>query len=277
MTGLVLSGGGTAGAYQAGVLYGLFDRGLEVDHIYGVSIGSINSAILSFQGYKALYHYWCEQRWTAFDFFRPTFTGWFLRGGFCSMKPMSRNIDEIFEGKLSTPFTVASVHLETNSIVNICSETATREELKRGILASAALPMICEPVDNRVDGAVKDNANVKYALTQGHDEIVVVSCNPMEVQPIQAKERLSVFDVGKRAIYEMMLTEYFREDLSDCPDVDVRVYSPMEKQRILNFRSSNLRKQFELGFEDSQFMPRLLMQGKSKNLVSSLRELKDGR
>ena len=48
---LVLSGGGTLGAWEAGILYGLVNNGNPEDFNYhvgsGVSIGSINSSILS--------------------------------------------------------------------------------------------------------------------------------------------------------------------------------------------------------------------------------------
>lgn len=45
--GLVLSGGGAKGAYQAGVLRGLSELGVVVDAISGASIGSLNAAIVA--------------------------------------------------------------------------------------------------------------------------------------------------------------------------------------------------------------------------------------
>ena len=46
-----MSGGGTLGAWEAGILYGLVNNGNPEDFNYdvlsGVSIGSINSSILS--------------------------------------------------------------------------------------------------------------------------------------------------------------------------------------------------------------------------------------
>ena len=48
---LVLSGGGTLGAWETGIIWGLVNNGNPEDFTYdvfsGVSIGSINSAILS--------------------------------------------------------------------------------------------------------------------------------------------------------------------------------------------------------------------------------------
>jgi len=45
--GLVLSGGGAKGAYQAGVVKALAERRIEVEMISGASIGALNGAIIS--------------------------------------------------------------------------------------------------------------------------------------------------------------------------------------------------------------------------------------
>jgi NTE family protein len=43
---LVLQGGGALGAYQAGVVEGLEDKGIEIDWVAGISIGAVNAAII---------------------------------------------------------------------------------------------------------------------------------------------------------------------------------------------------------------------------------------
>jgi NTE family protein len=44
---LVLQGGGALGAYQAGVIEGLEEKGIEVDWVAGISIGAVNAAIVA--------------------------------------------------------------------------------------------------------------------------------------------------------------------------------------------------------------------------------------
>lgn len=44
---LVLQGGGALGSYQAGVVEGLMEMGIEPDWVAGISIGAINSAIIA--------------------------------------------------------------------------------------------------------------------------------------------------------------------------------------------------------------------------------------
>jgi NTE family protein len=44
---LVLQGGGALGSYQAGVIEGLGDAGIELDWVAGISIGAVNAAIVA--------------------------------------------------------------------------------------------------------------------------------------------------------------------------------------------------------------------------------------
>jgi NTE family protein len=45
--GLVLQGGGALGSYQAGVLEGLDKRGIYPTWVAGISIGSLNCAVIA--------------------------------------------------------------------------------------------------------------------------------------------------------------------------------------------------------------------------------------
>jgi predicted acylesterase/phospholipase RssA len=44
---LVLQGGGALGSYQAGVIDGLTEAGIEIDWVAGISIGAVNAAIVA--------------------------------------------------------------------------------------------------------------------------------------------------------------------------------------------------------------------------------------
>lgn len=64
-TGLVLSGGGAKGAYQAGVVRALAESGMRIDAISGASIGALNGAVLAcsasvHQGAENLSALWIE-------------------------------------------------------------------------------------------------------------------------------------------------------------------------------------------------------------------------
>lgn len=56
--GLCLAGGGAKGAFQAGVIYGLYERGLNFDVISGTSIGAINGYYIYTKNVNKLKEMW---------------------------------------------------------------------------------------------------------------------------------------------------------------------------------------------------------------------------
>ncbi|RAM58643.1 alpha/beta hydrolase, partial [Mesotoga sp. SC_4PWL113PWK15] len=57
---MVFSGGGGRGAYEIGVYGAMLDLGLEIDAIYGSSVGAINAAGLISEGFEAARDVWCS-------------------------------------------------------------------------------------------------------------------------------------------------------------------------------------------------------------------------
>ncbi len=57
---VVFSGGGGRGAYEVGVYGALLDLGLEIEVIYGSSVGAINAAGLISEGFEAARDMWCS-------------------------------------------------------------------------------------------------------------------------------------------------------------------------------------------------------------------------
>ncbi|WP_425447673.1 patatin-like phospholipase family protein [Dethiothermospora halolimnae] len=68
MTGLFLQGGGAKGAFQAGVIYGLYERGLEFNIISGTSIGAINSYFIYKNSMNELKYFWNNVEYKSGDF-----------------------------------------------------------------------------------------------------------------------------------------------------------------------------------------------------------------
>lgn len=56
--GLCLAGGGAKGAFQAGVIYGLYEKGLDFDIISGTSIGAINGYYIYTENVNKLKKMW---------------------------------------------------------------------------------------------------------------------------------------------------------------------------------------------------------------------------
>lgn len=58
MNGLFLQGGGAKGAFQAGVIYGLYEKGIDFNIISGTSIGAINSYFIYTNNIEKLREVW---------------------------------------------------------------------------------------------------------------------------------------------------------------------------------------------------------------------------
>lgn len=58
MNGLFLQGGGAKGAFQAGVIYGLFKQGYKFNIVTGTSIGAINSYFLLTNNLETMKELW---------------------------------------------------------------------------------------------------------------------------------------------------------------------------------------------------------------------------
>ena len=58
--GLCLCGGGAKGAYQAGVIKSLYDRGIKFNAISGTSIGSVNGYFIFTNNVEKLEEMWID-------------------------------------------------------------------------------------------------------------------------------------------------------------------------------------------------------------------------
>ena len=58
--GLCLCGGGAKGAYQAGVIKALYDRGIKFNVISGTSIGSVNGYFIFTNNVEKLEEMWID-------------------------------------------------------------------------------------------------------------------------------------------------------------------------------------------------------------------------
>ncbi len=67
MNGLFLQGGGAKGAFQAGVIYGLYERGYDFNVISATSIGAINAYFVYSNNYNKLEDMWTNPRFNDFD------------------------------------------------------------------------------------------------------------------------------------------------------------------------------------------------------------------
>lgn len=183
-TAFVLSGGGSLGAVQVGMLLALSDRRITPDLLVGTSVGALNAAYLGGDpgpaGVRRLAEVW--ERLRRADVFPTPGTAALAalagRGDhLVSSSPLRRLIesnlpyDQLEHATL--PVTVVATEVTTGYEVVLSSGPATD-----AVLASASLPGVFPPVrlgDHLLmDGGVVNNTPISVARSLGADRIVVV-------------------------------------------------------------------------------------------------------
>ncbi|MEO7070828.1 MAG: patatin-like phospholipase family protein [Nostocoides sp.] len=184
-TAFVLSGGGSLGAVQVGMLQALAARGIAPDLLVGTSAGAINAAFVAGRGTgeAALAH--LETAWAGTRFAdvfpvspsRPLLAVAGRRSSFFG----ARGLRRVIEGHLTferlqdapIPLHVVATDLLTGNEVLLSAGRAVD-----AILASTAIPAILPPVriDGRllVDGGLADNTAISQAVHLGADRVFVL-------------------------------------------------------------------------------------------------------
>jgi NTE family protein len=184
-TAFVLSGGGSLGAIQVGMLRALAERGVTPDLLVGTSAGALNAVFLAAHGMSP----------TSLDLLAATWAGlrredvFPLRGpqvvlalagarnALCADTGLERLV------RRHVPFrrledAPVPVHLVTTDLLSGEEVLLSDGETVSAVLASSAIPAVLPPVrrDGRtlVDGGLADNAAISQAIALGADRIYVL-------------------------------------------------------------------------------------------------------
>jgi NTE family protein len=184
-TAFVLSGGGSLGAVQVGMLAALFERGLHPDLLIGTSVGALNAAYLaahgpSRQAVEDLGAIWRKiRRRDVFplDPVRQLFAFGGRRPSLCSMRPLQQLV-ETHLGLDRLEDARVPVHVVTTDVMSGEEILLSDGDAISAVLASAAIPAVFPPVHRQgrvlVDGGVADNTAVSQAVALGAERVLVI-------------------------------------------------------------------------------------------------------
>ena len=205
---VVLSGGGTKGAYEVGVWQAIRELGIDYQVVTGTSIGSINGALMCTGDFEA-----CDAMWrgmvmgdlmsethqggrTLSGFFKSIFSpGEFMRdkmlAGAVDNSPffdfIQKNIDE--EKIRKSPVDYGCVTVRNRDRKPFCMP---KNEIPQGLLrdyiiASASVypvfPMHLIGKDYFIDGMYHDNLPIDFAIRMGAGEIIAVDLHQEPQHP----------------------------------------------------------------------------------------------
>lgn len=184
-TAFVLSGGGSLGAVQVGMMQALADRDVEPDLLVGASAGALNAAYIAGRGFSRgtvddLASIWTRLRRQDVFPFAPhqhllALAG--VRPSLCSSRGLRRLIDEHLDyDDLQTA--ALPIHVVTTDVLSGTEVLLSTGQPGPAVLASASIPAVLPAVgiDGRMlfDGGVADNTPISQAVALGADRVVVL-------------------------------------------------------------------------------------------------------
>ena len=198
---LVLAGGGTKGAYEAGFLKALHELGIQVDIVTGTSIGALNGCLYAQGGYEDLQHLWdimdvnqlfagdfnegfnfdiddmLDQSNLVLSFFKK-----YIQEKGADITPLKNTMRNLLneDQLLTSPidFGLCTVNYPSLKPLFITKNEMEKEYIFDYLVASAScfpvLPL-CNIKENQyIDGGYYDNLPIDLAFEMGADEVLVV-------------------------------------------------------------------------------------------------------
>ena len=230
-TAFVLSGGGSLGAVQVGMLAALDARGFRPDLLVGTSVGALNAGYLASHGFDSETVHDLADSWRRtrradvfpFDPVRQSLAIAGRRPALCSRRPLRRLIESHLSMRTLEDARIP-LHIVATDVISGEEVLLSEGNAASAILASAAIPAVFAPVrrDGRVlmDGGVANNTAVSHAIHLGADRIVVLpagfSCALLEAPstPLAAATHALTLLIEQRLIVEIA-------HLSDHADIVV--------------------------------------------------------
>jgi NTE family protein len=184
-TAFVLSGGGSLGAVQVGMLRALGERGIAPDLLVGTSAGALNAVFVAAHGMSPASLDRLAAIWTALrrdDVFplrgpRMVLALAGARDALCSGSGMERLVRR-HVGFTDLENAPVPVHLVATDLLSGEEVLLSEGDAVSAVLASSAIPAVLPPVrrDGRtlVDGGLADNAAISQAIALGADRVYVL-------------------------------------------------------------------------------------------------------
>jgi len=279
---LVLSGGGSKGAYQAGALkYIVGELGVVYDAFCGVSVGAINCGFLSMFGYgqeqesaALLADLWSQldsskiyKRWFPFgrwhalwnkSFFDSSPLQNLLRNGI--------NLDRIRASGKKVSVGTVSLSSGKYTIFDQASD-----HFIDAVIASASFPGMLTPVKFLgqlwTDGGVKEISPIKKAVELGADTIDVIITSP-HTRVKRFIEEPTTVEILKRSI-DLSTDKIMANDiekiemhnklasagLEDRKFVKINILRPDYNliEDLLDFRPEKIKEMMEKGYADAKY------------------------
>jgi NTE family protein len=184
-TAFVLTGGGSLGAVQVGMMAALAERAIEPDMLLGASAGAINAAYVAGRGFSmqtleelgAVWRRLRRQDVFPLDPPRQLLALAGARPSLCRSDPLARLVDEHLVHRRLEDAQIP-LHVIATDVLSGRDHVLSTGDAREAILASAAIPAVFPAVtiEGRplFDGGVANNAPISHAVALGATRVVVL-------------------------------------------------------------------------------------------------------
>lgn len=242
--GLCLTGGGAKGAFQAGVVYGLYERGFKFDVITGTSIGAINGYYIYTNNVNKLKEMWINIQSideNGIQIINNTVDNSVAINMLSTLKDNS---------EIRNNFYVNYVQVENSKmkevIVNVAKES--KEQGLNSIKYSSLLPFISPTCQNpseqfkknllsgmyngyKLDGGIVNNTLLMPLIEENVDKIILISMNK-----------------------NFELPHYVKKVYNEKNVIIIKPNIEFNKTDTLNFTEEFCKTIFEQGYEISKYL-----------------------
>lgn len=278
---LVLSGGGSKGAYQVGALKHIIgELGVTYDAFVGVSVGAINCASLAMfssgeenQAISILSDMWAKlnttkiyKRWFPFGRWHALWNKSFFDSS--PMQNLLRDTLSLEKIRASgKPVSVGTVSLSSGKYTIFDQDS---DHFIDAVIASASFPGMLTPVKFLgqlwTDGGVKEISPIKKAVEMGADviDIIITSPhtrvkrfieNPTTVDILKrsldlSTDKIMANDIEKVELYNKLALA----EISDKRYVKINILRPEFNliEDLLDFRPEKIQEMMEKGYADAK-------------------------
>lgn len=264
-TALVISGGGSRGAFAVGVIEVLLERGWKFDVISGTSTGALIASLVSINDIKTLVELYTSVQTK--DILRLNWRRLF-RNAVYDTKPLEKLIrktmwgpryDALMSGSIMTllcrvGFQTGRILYGSQQAVDGYSEIIPWGDFDgfvKALLASTNEPTLMPPVEIAgeacFDGGVREVVPLRIVKALGVEKVIVVINGPIEADPA-TNSFTNLLEIAPRAI-DLMTTEICKDDVQLYTGVEMVVIRPTHPLpgSALKFVPADMQQMREIG------------------------------
>lgn len=259
---VVLSGGGSKGAFQVGVLDELINGyQVEFDLFVGVSTGAIQAAGGAMNDIDGLVEYWSKIERNEDIYLKKfggilgkiklVFNGLAALAGLAPLEsiydasPLRAKLDDyVSEAKIAAAQKKLRVGVASLQSGKFVAVDETTPNLARWVYASCSEPLLFEPLwsgppkavgphEQWVDGGIRDITPLGVAMDAQPDKILVIRASPPAIMKTDPKRLRDLLEIARRSV-DILSSEVSLNDLAQTDMINGFVAARNTLQTVLN-------------------------------------------